>query len=116
MLQESYRAFLAVDNQEDTRIVDMINGDVVTDSESDDPKALLEHSVMSDRVKKLIAKRQKSIKRKKQRRVAKLLFKRRFLCRKVSKTSWSSKRMSIYWKRNLLANGMWVPMHGGQVC
>ena len=40
---------------------------------------------MSDRVKKLIAKRQKSIKRQKQRRVAKLLVKRRFLCRKVSK-------------------------------
>ena len=85
MLQETYRALLAVDNQEDTRIVDMINGDVVTDSESDDPEALLEHSVMSDRVKKLIAKRQKSIKRQKQRRVAKLLVKRRFLCRKVSK-------------------------------
>ena len=39
MLQESYRAFLAVDNKEDARIVEMINGDIVTDSESDDPDA-----------------------------------------------------------------------------
>ena len=85
MLQESYRAFLAVDNKEDARIVQMINGDIVTDSESDDPDAFLEHSVISERVKKLIAKRQKSIKRQKQRCVAKLLVKRRFLSRKISK-------------------------------
>ena len=33
MLQESYRAFLAVDNREDARIVQMMNGDIVTHSE-----------------------------------------------------------------------------------
>lgn len=41
MLQESYRAFLAVNNKEDAQIVQMLNGDVVNDSESDDPDALL---------------------------------------------------------------------------
>ena len=45
----------------------MMNGDNVTDSESDDPDALLEHSMMLDRVKNSIAEHQKSIKRQKQR-------------------------------------------------
>lgn len=49
-LQESYRAFLGTDNREDARLVEMINGDIVTDSESDDPDALIEHSIMSDRM------------------------------------------------------------------
>ena len=80
MLQESYRAFYAVDNQKDTRIVDMINGDVVTDLEFDHPKALLEHSIILDRVKKFITNCRKSIKRQKQRWVATLLDKRLFSC------------------------------------
>ena len=67
LLQELYRAFLAVDNREDAQIADMINGDTITNSESDDPEALLEHSVMSDRMKKSIAKHRRSIKRQKQR-------------------------------------------------
>ena len=33
LLQQSYRAFLAVDSTEDTRIANMINGDIVTDSD-----------------------------------------------------------------------------------
>lgn len=37
LLQQSYRAFLGVDSTEDTQIANMINGDIVTDSESDNP-------------------------------------------------------------------------------
>ena len=49
-LQQSYRAFLASDMAEESRIANMINGDVVTDSESEDPEGLVgeyRHSVLS---------------------------------------------------------------------
>ena len=87
MLQLSYRAFLAVDNTEDTRITDMMNGDIVTDSESDDdPEALVGPYRLSEKVKSIILKRQAAIRRQKQRYIAKLMVEKRFLSRKVSKT------------------------------
>ena len=39
----------------------MMNGDIVTDSESDDLDALLERSMMSDKVKNLIAKHREDV-------------------------------------------------------
>ena len=41
MLQQSYGAFLAVDNREDARFAEMMDGDIVTNSESDNPDACL---------------------------------------------------------------------------
>ena len=86
LLQQSYRAFLAVDNIEDNRLARMMNGDIVTDSESDDPEALVGQYRLSEQVKLMILKRRAAIRRRKQRYKAKLMVDKRFLSRKVSKT------------------------------
>ena len=66
ILQQSYQAFLAVGNTEDTRIANMMNGDVVTDSESDDPEALVGQRRLSEKMKALVVKCRAAIKRQKQ--------------------------------------------------
>ena len=86
ILQQSYRAFLAVGNTEDTRIANMMNGDIVTDSESDNPEALVGQRRLSEKMKAVVVKRRAAIKRQKQRYKAKLLVEKRLLSRKVTKT------------------------------
>ena len=94
----------------------MIIGDIVTDSESDDPDALIDHSMMSDRIKQLIGKHRKCIKRQKQQQIAKLLVERCLLCRKVTKklrgVLEECPKLVKKLKR-LLANEMWELMPGG---
>lgn len=87
LLQQSYRAFLTVDDSEDSRIFRMINGDVVTDSGSDDAEDLVNSScrVLSEQMKQHISKRRQGISRKKQRDQAKLVAKQRFLSRRVNR-------------------------------
>lgn len=51
--QQSYRAFIAADSTEDSI---MMNGDIVTDSESDDVDAC-SSSIFSDGVEQAIVKR-----------------------------------------------------------
>ena len=90
LLQQSYRGLIASHSIEDTRIANMINGDIVTDSESDDPEALVGGSngstVLSEKAKLAIVKRRAAIKRQAQRYKAKLLAEKCFLSRKVAKT------------------------------
>ena len=64
----------------------MVNGEVVTDSESDNPDDFVGlRSILSETGKQLISKRRKAIKRRAQRERARAIAERRFLSRKVSK-------------------------------
>ena len=84
LLQLSFRAFLATRNiaDEDVRVARMINGEIVTDSDSETE---LGKQIDSEIVKKMILKRQESIKRQNQRRKAKLIVERNFLSRSLAK-------------------------------
>lgn len=84
----SYHAFLAAkcDVYEEERLARMLNGEVVTDSEADNPDDYVElNNVVNESSRKLIAKRRKAIKRRAQRERAKAFAERRFLTRKTSK-------------------------------
>ena len=87
LLERSYRCFIASngDATEDGRIARMMNGEVVTDSESDADALECGNSVLSDRVKQTIVKHRAAIKRQNQRHKAKLLAEQCFLSRKVTK-------------------------------
>ena len=88
-LQISYEAY-CVDEQLNaemkSRDVNAINGDIVTDSESDDASELLQiKTPLDDPVKKLVQKKRKSIKLKASRLKAKRIAEQNFLRRKVSR-------------------------------
>ena len=84
----SYRAFLAdkCDAYEQERLARTVNGEVVTDSESDNPDDFVGlTSILDEAGKQLISKRRATIKRRAQRTKAKAVAKRRFLSKKLSK-------------------------------
>ena len=93
LLELSYRSFIAsnANAAEDSKIASMMNGEIVTDSESDvdaDYLCLNEECgtfVLSDGVKRTILKRRAAIKTQNQRYKAKLLAEQRFLSRKVTR-------------------------------
>ena len=76
----------------------MMNGDIVTGSESDNPEALVGQKRLSEKMKAVVVKHRAAIKRQKQRYKAKLLVEKRLLSRKVTKTfTWSTPRMPWHW-------------------
>lgn len=84
LLQSSFRAFLAIQNMdvENMRLARVMNNEIVTDSEPDDEA---DYKIDSEIVKEMISKRLKSIKRKNQRRKAKMIAERNFLSRNVNR-------------------------------
>ena len=89
----SYGAFLAAedDMQSEERICRIINGEVVTDTESDDPEAYVglkddfSKTSLSEASIALVKKKRISIRRRGSRLKAKMIAERRFLSRKCSK-------------------------------
>ena len=88
LITQSSQAFAEADttNYELERIANMINGDVVTDSESDDPEQYVGiNDPFSSNAVKVIAKQRAINKRQMQRFQAKIIAEENFLARKVSK-------------------------------
>ena len=87
LIVQSYNAFDATiqDSYEDERIARTINGEVVSDSESDDPEDYIALQNSRKARNDLIEKKQKAIKRWASRKRVKALAEKRFLSRKVSK-------------------------------
>lgn len=83
---QSHRAFLSSKSSYEERIARSINGEVVSESESDNPEQYVGiKDVMSQRGKAIVKKRRTAIRRRARRERAKALAERRFLSRKVSK-------------------------------
>jgi len=88
LITQSCQALTAADtaNYESERIANMVNGNVVTDSESDDPENYIGiKDLISNNAVTIIAKQRAINKRQKQRLQAKLITEDNFLSRKVSK-------------------------------
>ena len=88
LLEQSYQAFHAVDTDmyEQDQIARIVNGEIVSESESDDPEkyvGLL--NPFSESAKSLVVKRRQQIRRRARRQKAKAVAERRFLSRKISK-------------------------------
>jgi len=85
LLKQSYQAFHAAetDMHEQEHIARIVNGDIVSESESDDPEKYVGLSdPFSESAKSLVVKRRHQIRR---RQKAKAIAERRFLSRKMSK-------------------------------
>ena len=88
LITQSCQALTTADtaNYESERIANMVNGDVVTDSESDDPENYIGITdPISNNAVTIIAKQRAINKRRKQRLQAKCIAEENFLSRKVSK-------------------------------
>ena len=86
LLTQSYLAFFAVDSYDQERMARAVNGEVVSESESDDPEAYTALSEpLSAKGKELIARKRIAIRRRSKRRQEKAIAEQRFLSRKVSK-------------------------------
>ena len=84
----SHRAFLATcaSTTHEERIARSVNGEIVSDSESEDGEEYYGiKSVHSEAGKALVRKKQLAIKRRAMRLKAKAIAEKRFLCRNVSK-------------------------------
>ena len=84
----SVQAFIAAKNDqcEDERVARMVNGDIVTDSESDNPEDYCGlKNVLSETGRTFITKRRASIKRRAQRERARVIAEQRFLSRNITK-------------------------------
>ena len=87
LTSQSKRAYSAtkLPSSEEDRIARSVNGEIVTDSDSDNPEEYLGLSdLLTERGKQLIAKRRAAIRRKMERVRVKAVAKERFLSRKVS--------------------------------
>ena len=88
LLRQSYQAFCAAEEDvyEQERTARAVNGEIVSESESDTPES---YTTVSDPLstagKKLIEKKRMMIKRRSRRRLEKAIANERFLCRRVSK-------------------------------
>ena len=85
---QSHRAFVAATSAsyEEERMARSINGEIVSESESEDPEQYIGvKNVMSEAGKLLVMKKRTAIKKRARRLRAKTLAERRFLSRKVSK-------------------------------
>ena len=88
LIEQSYQAFLAAetDMYDQDHIARSVNGEVVSESESDDPESYVGLSdPFSKAGKNLVVKWRAQIKRRARRQKAKAVAERRFLCRKISK-------------------------------
>ena len=87
LIKQSHDAYFASEAEEYTqkRVQNAINGDIVTDSESDNPDCYIGLDPKSEHGKIVIAKKRAAIKRKASRLRAKMIAERRFLCNKSSK-------------------------------
>ena len=90
LLQNSYKAFCAeleVNREEQIRKEAVLNGDIITDSDSDDPDNIHKAKTPFDEsLKNVIMKHRMAIKRKASRLKAKRIVEKRLLGRKVFKT------------------------------
>ena len=84
LLEQSYKASLATEkeNELDNHLVAQLNGEIVSESESD---SAVPATMISSEVKKLISKKRKNLLQKFRRRKAKIIAEKRFLSRSVSK-------------------------------
>lgn len=87
LVKMSYAAFDAtLPSSDQTRIAASLNGDIVTDSESDSAEDYVGlTSVASEGVKRIVSKKRKSLARRVRRQKAKALAARNFLSRTISK-------------------------------
>lgn len=88
LLHQSFAAYSTIeDNQyEQDRVARVVNGDIVSESESDDPEEYVGVSEpLSESGKALIAKKRKAIQRRSKRKQEKAIAERHFLSRKGSK-------------------------------
>lgn len=90
LLQESYMAYKCVHNDtcsyEQDRTARSLNGEIVSDSQSDNPECYVGITdPLSDKAKYLIVKKCTAIRRRAKRRKKKAIAERRFLSRKISK-------------------------------
>ena len=87
LIHQSYRAFLATNAESfvDEQHADVVNGLVVTDSESEDPELLSQAAVMEEEKKTVIKKHREILRRKIRRQRAKRIATANLLSRKVSK-------------------------------
>ena len=87
LIEQSHSAYLASATEEyaGQRIQNALNGDIVTDSESDNPNDYVELDPKSERGQLIIAKKRAAIKRKGRRLRAKMIAEKRFFSNKKSK-------------------------------
>ena len=87
LIEQSHDAYLASATEDYTqqRVQNAINGDIVTDSESDNPNNYMELDPKTKRGQLIITKKRAFIKRKARRLRAKLIAERRFLSNKNQK-------------------------------
>lgn len=88
LVKQSHLAYLAAeaDVKDQTRTARAVNGEILTESESDDPEAYVGLTdVLSEAGKSLVAKKRAAIRRRAKRRQVRAVAERRFLSRKISK-------------------------------
>ena len=88
LVEQSFQAFVAIetDMYDQNRIVRSVNGEIVSESESDDPESYIGLSNPFSRLgKSLVAKKQAQLKRRARREKAKAIAERCILSRRVSK-------------------------------
>lgn len=86
LIHQSYRALIAssAESLPDSNVVELVNGNIITDSESDDPEKWLLAAVSKEEKIEMITKQRATLKRKMQRERAKCIASKKFLSRKVS--------------------------------
>lgn len=87
LLATSYSAYrMSQPSPEESRTASILNGDIVTDSESDDAADYAElHSLTSDRAHRIVSKRRRALSHRSRRLKAKMIVDSNFLARKRSK-------------------------------
>ena len=88
LVEQSFQAFVAAetDMYDQDRIVRSVNGEIVSESESDDPESYVGLSSPFNRLgKSLVAKKRAQIKRRARREKAKAIAERRILSHRISK-------------------------------
>ena len=87
LIQQSHGAYLSSLTEESTQqnIADHMNGDVVTDLESDSPEKYIDLSLQSEEARRIIMKKRAAIQRKARRLRAKMIAEKHFLSNKNSK-------------------------------
>ena len=87
LIKQSHDAYCAAEAEEcrQQRVANAINGDVVTDSESDDPDSYIGLDPKTELGKMVIVKKRAAIKRRARKLRAKMIAEKHFLCNKTSK-------------------------------
>ena len=96
LIHQSYRALLASGAQSvsDDQSADLVNGLIITDSESEDPEMWSQAKSLEEEKKKVVEKQRAIMRCKLRRQRAKRIASARFLSRKIKKNAWCCEKIS----------------------